>query len=739
MAIEVYLVTEREQLDPKHWIDWRAAPAESFTRARNMDIRKVVAYRGPNVWSSVRVLEATIDFGQSHHRSRTDALLDFVARLESWLNSIVEPLEVAKLQGRSELPTDAQAAEFSQELRRGTSLAAALGHVIRVFETAAGTPPGFVASRSLPETCLAEVAFQYEEEAVARACLDSAFRMICAALDGTEFDAMDERRKLVDLADDERLGPSSRAITNAATKRGIPFRRLNAGSLVQLGEGKFQRRIWTAETDATSAIAEQIAQDKDLTKAFLSSVGVPVPLGRIVSSAEDAWAAALEIGFPVAVKPRDANHGRGISLDLTNKPAILEAYDFAQREGDVLVERYAHGSAYRLLVVGDRLIAAARGEQEVVIGDGKLSIVELVEKVNQDPLRGENYTDPLGTLNLREPQLIELRKQGLTPESIPSLGKRVLLRRNGDLTTDCTAEVHPAVAEKAVLAAQTIGLDIAGLDVIAEDISRPFEEQGGVIVEVNAGPGLSHHVAPLFGEPQPVGEAIIDMIFPPGRKSRMPIIAVTGSGQRADVVLRVERFVGQTIVAVSSASERGIFHRSRKITISNPSDAANIHALLLHPNAEAAIFEIHPTQASSEGIGCERCDVVVVMDTDDETTLRGATALVRAVPPSGTAVLPANGSGLAQLIAACRGAVLLCSTEGETASIQEHRANGGRAVFLNENQLVLAIGTSSDVIELQSSRTAFSTLKSVVLPAVAATWAAGFSLDSLRTDSGEAE
>ena len=255
-----------------------------------MDIRKVVAYRGPNIWSSVRVVEATINLGE-RYALRTDVLPDFVARLESWLSSIDEPLEVAKLQGRSELPSDALAAEFSQELRRGTSLATALGHVIRVLETAAGTPPGFVASRAIAETSLIQIAFQYEEEAVARACLDSAFRLVCAALDGSEFDAVAERRKLVDLADDERLGPSTRAITNAATKRGIPFRRLNSGSLVQLGEGKFQRRIWTAETDATSAIAEQIAQDKDLTKAFLSSVGVPVPLGRAVTSAEDAWTA----------------------------------------------------------------------------------------------------------------------------------------------------------------------------------------------------------------------------------------------------------------------------------------------------------------------------------------------------------------------------------------------------------------------------------------------------------------
>lgn len=705
-----------------------------------MEIRKIVAYSGPNLWAHVPVLEATIDLGNWKSLT-TDALPDFASRLASWLDSLDEPLEIAKLQGRSHIPASENDAKFVEQLRLGTSIASALTHVIAVLETIAGTPPEFTAHVDRAEPGLIKVAFQYEEEAVARACLQTAVQLTQAALDGDDFDAISEKRKLVDLADDARLGPSTRAITHAATQRGIPFRRLNDGSLVQLGEGKFQRRIWTAETDSTSAIAEAIAQDKDLTKAFLSAVGVPVPRGRAVTSPADAWAAALEIGLPVAVKPRDANHGRGISLDLTSQQAVEEAFDFALREGDrgVMVEKYARGCAHRLLVIGDRLVAAARGQREYVIGDGQRTIAQLADEVNQDPLRGDNYTNPLELLKFNDIVLLELKKQGLTPESIPAANRRVLCRRNGDLTTDCTSEVHPDVAEKAVLAAQVVGLDIAGLDVIAEDIGRPFEEQGGVIVEVNAGPGLSHHVAPLIGEPQPVGEAIVDMIFPPGSKARMPMIAVTGSRDRAEVIARTELLLSQTIPAVSSASTLGIFHRGKRIATNNASDAANILALLLHPKAEAAVFESHPDQASAKGLGCERCDVAIVTRVDDEATLLGAIATVRAVPPGGTAVLPADSEFLPRLIAACRGTALLFSGDGETEVIREHRNNGGLAAFVADHQLVLAVGSSADVIEVQSGRAVFENLETITLPSAAATWAAGFSLATLRSDVADAQ
>lgn len=695
-----------------------------------MEIRNIVAYHGPNIWAHVPVLEATIDLGEFHSQT-SDALPEFSRRLALWLDSLDEPLEIAKLQGRAQATGAADDAQFVEELQQGTSISSALAHVVQVFETVAGTPPGFMTHRATTDEGIIQVAFEFEEEPVARASLQTAVELVNAALAGQDFDVVDGKRKLVDLADDARLGPSTRAITHAATLRGIPFRRLNEGSLVQLGEGRFQRRIWTAETDATSAIAEAIAQDKDLTKAFLSAVGVPVPRGRAVSSPSDAWAAALEIGLPVAVKPRDANHGRGISLDLRMQAAVEEAFEFAAREGDrgVMVEKYAYGAAHRLLVIGDKLIAAARGQKEYVVGDGQRTVSQLADEVNKDPLRGENYTNPLGLLKFDDTVLLELKKQGLTPESVPAASRRVLCRRNGDLTTDCTSEVHPAVAEKAVLAAQVVGLDIAGLDVIAEDISRPFEEQGGVIVEVNAGPGLSHHVAPLFGEPQPVGEAIVEMIFPPGAQSRIPLIAVTGSGERAEAVEAIAKLIGSGIPAISSASARGIFHRGSRIAESNKSDAKNILALLLHPRAEAAVFECHPEQARASGIGCERCDVTLVLAADDEVSQQGAIAAIRAVPVDGIAVVPAASPALAQLKSACRGSVLLFGGDGQDSTLREHRANGGRVAYVAKGLVVLAAGGVEETIVLPTGREASATTP---LPLLATAWAAGVAPAMLR-------
>ncbi len=704
-----------------------------------MEIQTIVAYSGPNYWAAVPVLEAVVDL-QRDGATLSTTLPQLVRRLSQWLTSLDEPEEVAKLQGRAHLLADDQLGQFIQSLEAGMPLAAVLTQMTRVLETVSGTPPTFADFEITAASNVVRVVFQYEEQAVGRACIESAVRIVQAALDDADFDVEGEKRRLVDLADDERLGPSTRAITNAALRRGIPIKRLNTGSLVQLGEGRFQRRIWTAETDATSAIGEDIAQDKDLTKGLLAAVGVPVPRGRPVTDPEDAWKAALEIGVPVAVKPVDANHGRGISLELVAEHAVKEAFDFAARESKegskgVIVEKYARGQAHRLLVVGDRLIAAARGEFDYVKGDGVRTITELVDEINKDPLRGENYTNPRGLLKFEENVLIELKKQGFTPLSVPLAGKSVLLQRNGDLTTDVTEDVHPLVAEKAVLAAKVVGLDIAGLDIIAEEISRPLEDQGGVIVEVNAGPGLSHHVAPLYGKPQPVGDAIIDMLFPPGRKARIPIICVTGTGDRAAVVARIDRLVGQTLSAISAASTHGLFHAGRRIAPANRTDEANFKALLLHPYAEAAVIECRPEQALSAGIGYERSDIVVVLEANDELTSRQVTAAARAVPPGGTLVVPVNCVGLDRLCAACLGSVLLLSIDGETDAIRSHLANGGRAAYMRDNQIVLAVGSAVDVIDVQSSRTAYVLMKSAVLAAVAATWAAGYSLSSLRGDS----
>ena len=330
------------------------------------------------------------------------------------------------------------------------------------------------------------------------------------------------------------LGPSTSNIVDAATDRGIPSIRLTEGNLVQLGYGIAQRRIWTAETDQTSAIAEEIASDKDLTKSLLKSCGVPVPEGTLVNSPEAAWEAAQDIGLPVAVKPYDGNHGRGVTLDLSDQASVETAFHVAKEQsgGSVIVEQFIPGNEHRLLVVGKRVVAAARGESAWVVGDGQSTVTALVNaQINTDPRRGEAEELPLSPIEPeKSPEVqLELRRAGLTPASVPAAGRKVLIQRNGNVAWDVTDEVHPTVAAAAALAARVVGLDIAGIDMVLEDCSKPMKSQRGAVIEVNASPGLLFHIKPAVGTPRNVGKAIVEHLFKPEADGRIPVIGITGT------------------------------------------------------------------------------------------------------------------------------------------------------------------------------------------------------------------
>ena len=375
---------------------------------------------------------------------------------------------------------------------------------------------------------------EYQDEEVGRAVLETGRRMLDAAVKDLPFDVEAELAALRELHQRVCLGPSTNAIVQAAVKRGIPVRRLNSESLVQLGYGARQRRILAAQTDRTGAVAEAIAQDKQLTRSLLRAMGVPVPNGRPVSDPDDAWQAAQEIGAAVVVKPQYGSQGRGVATNLTTREQVVAAFHAARETTRwVLVERFAPGADYRLLVVGDRVVAAARREPAQVVGDGVSSIRALVDQVNRDPRRGDDHATVLSKIKLDSVGLGVLGEQGYTPDSVPPAGQTVLVRRNANLSTggtaaDVTDLVHPDVAARAVEAAKMVGLDVAGVDVVAVDISKPLESQGGIVVEVNASPGLRMHIEPSSGQPRPVGEAIIDSMFAEDQNGRIPVVAVTG-------------------------------------------------------------------------------------------------------------------------------------------------------------------------------------------------------------------
>ncbi len=697
-----------------------------------MDVQRIWVLRGPNVWSRSPVLEVEVDLGGLADLGPAD-----IGRARERLNAW--------------LPTLAR-----RQADDGATAAHLLRQAALELQLLAGSPVeiGLVRAKSRPGQY--RIVVEFEEEELARAALDTATSLCLAALHGQSFDPAGPLERLRELAYDVRLGPSTGAIVRAARKRNIPVYRLNRDSLVQLGQGARQRRIQTAETDRTGAIAEAIAQDKQLTRVLLQAVGVPVPDGRPVQSAEEAWEAAEELGTPVVVKPQDGNHGRGVATNLTTREQVLRAYEAARAEGErILVERFITGSDYRLLVVGDRLVAAALREPAQVVGDGRSTVAELVRAVNRDPRRSDGHATVLSLIKLDPIGLAVLAEQGYTPESVPPAGARVLIRRNGNLSTggtaaDVTDRVHPEVAARAVEAARAVGLDVAGVDVVTGDIGRPLEAQRGAVVEVNAGPGLRMHLEPSAGKPRPVGEAIVASLFPEGQTGRIPVVAVTGVNGKTTTTRLVAHLLRATGQFVGMTCTDGCFLDRRRIDRRDCSGPRSARAVLLNPRVTAAVLETARGGILREGLGFDACDVAVVTNIGqgDHLSLRGIDTLddlarvkrvvVEAVAPTGTAVLNADDPLTAAMAGACSGAVTYFTRRGAGALPAGHRAAGGRAVLARTGSIILVEGEKEEellplarVPMTHEGRVGFQVENA--LAAVAAAWALGLPREALRT------
>jgi cyanophycin synthetase len=667
-----------------------------------MELLRIWTLRGPNRWARVPVLEVEIDLGE-HSQANPDKLCDLALDLQRQCGSDVQFRQVIPMAG---------------------------------------------AGRH-------RVVFEFEEEALAHAALTLAFDLWRALARGESLDALSRLAELRELAHDVCLGPSTTAIVRAARARNIPMRRLGSGSLVVLGQASRQRRVCTAETDRTSAIAETIAQDKDLTRQLLRGVGVPVPYGRPVSDVEDAWHAAEDLGLPVVLKPRYGNHGRGVATNLSTRQQIEHAYAAALEESsNIMVEQHIQGDDYRLLVIGGKLVAAALREPAHVIGNGTSPIRQLVDEVNKDPRRSDGHATSLSFIKLDAVGLGVLGEQGFTPESIPSAGQRVLIRRNGNLSTggtatDVTDRVHPEVAARAVDAARMVGLDIAGVDLVATDVGLTMEEQRAAIVEVNAGPGLRMHLEPSAGTPRPVGEVILDMLFPDGGNGRIPTVAVTGVNGKTTTTRLIAHLFKQAGKVVGMTCTDGIYIDGLRIEKNNCSGPRSARAVLLNPRVEAAVLETARGGILREGLGFDCCDVAVVtnigqgdhlgLDGVDtvEDLARVKRIVVEAVGLTGTAVLNAADPLVAAMAPHCPGKVAWFARDASPGVLADHRRSGGRAVFVREESIVLAAGTQEEVllaleaIPLTHGGKVHFQVENV-LAATAAAWSLGLPLDVIR-------
>jgi len=549
--------------------------------------------------------------------------------------------------------------------------------------------------------------------------LNVAHEMIMAAAEGRDYDLPASLRTLRKLADDYCYGPSTQAIVDGAKKRLIPTLRLTDGNLVQLGYGKAQRRIWTAETDSTSAVAESIAHDKQLTRQLLTSVGVPVPAGRIVTSAEDAWAAAQEIGLPVVVKPQSGNKGRGVSIQLADREAVLSAFAIAEKEfvaSTVVVERCIPGRQHRVLVVGDQAVATSGGQPQTLQGDGIHTILELVAIGNRDPLRGEDAAQPLSPFVLDSIALDLLERQGLSERSVLPIGASAVLRHNGDLTIDETDRLHAETAEQCVLAARAVGLDVAGIDLIAEDISQTLEAQGGAVIEVNSSPGLIMHLKPLVGSPRPVGDAIIGQLFGPEQTGRVPLCAVSGTNGKTVVTTLIAEMLRVSGRNVAQVSSEGLRVGERVLAPGDRCTADSMRRALMNPYADAFVFEISEPNVLDEGVLFDRCEVAVVTNlgsgdhlgkkyVDEIAIAKAVRAPVDIVLPTGHAVLNADDPGVLEMAAHSKGKILLFSRTANSPAVLEHLKNDGRAVLRDGEQIMLQHGARRiPLLDLSSLR-----------------------------------
>ncbi len=717
-----------------------------------VSVRSIRVLRGPNLYAYMPVLHIVLDIGEYEERA-SDTFPGFVDRLVSWLPGLHKhECSVGRPGG------------FIERLNRGTYLAHITEHITLELQSLMGFNVAFGRARGTGERGVYNVIIQYREEETARAAFDTALRLTLAAMHDTPFDIEAELERLMEIADKYGLGPSTAAIVNAARKRRIPILRLTpTGSLVQLGYGVYQKRILASETSNTSSIAVELCQEKPLTNRMLSMVGVPVPEGHTVYSADRAWEAAQDIGLPVVVKPESGNQGKGVSVNLNNEDDVRRAFEIAaQYSRSVLVERYIRGKDHRVLVVNGKMVAAARRDPAHVVGDGQHTVADLVQIVNQDPRRRPGHSSTLTRIELDEAAHLVLAQQELTADSVPESDQVVILRTNCNLSTggiaaDVTDDIHPHNARIAELAAQILALDVAGIDMLCEDISRPLSEQNGAIVEVNAAPGLRMHLYPGSGQPRDVATPIIEMLYPNDAPSRIPIVAVTGTNGKTTVTRLIAHMYDTARWVVGMTSTEGTYIRQERIMTGDCSGPRSAQAILMHPQVEVAVLETARGGILREGLAFDTCKVGIVTNISaDHLGLGGIHTLeelakvkqvvIEAVASDGAAVLNADDPLVAQMAAATDAREIYFSMKPTNPIIAAHLADGGAGVFVEDNMIVLAQGNERDeLIDLeQVPFTLNGTIHFQVanaLAAVAAAWGAGLNpamiargLSTFKTD-----
>lgn len=727
-----------------------------------MRVLERAVYRGPHLYSARPMIRFRLDLGALEHWP-TDRLPGFAAELTQTLPGL-------KNHGCSY----GEPGGFLKRMDEGTWLGHVIEHVAIELQARAGAAVTRGKTRSVKHRPgVYDILFCYSDErsglAAARAAITLVAGLLPAKLQHIE--GLDRLGPSLDVAPGgsaaiiERLrnmvianglGPSTAAIVAEARRRHIPAMRLDTASLVQFGTGSRQKRIRASVTGATSLIAAELAADKHAAKELLKAAGLPVPCGEVVRTADEATAAARRLGWPVVVKPLDGNQGRGVSIGIADETALREAFERAAPiSRRVIIEQLLPGTDHRLLVVAGRLVAVAERVPAHVVGNGHDSIEELIAIVNADPRRGAGHEAVLTRIRIDDTLRAFIDRNGHVLEDIPPAGETVWLRGTANLSTggtaiDRTDDVHPENIAVAIQAAATIGLDVAGIDMMSPDISRSLAETGGGIVEVNAAPGLRMHIAPTEGVPRDVAKPIVAALFPERSRSRIPIFAITGTNGKTTTVRMVAKILAEAGRRVGFTTTSGVYIDGRKQVSSDASGPQSARMVLRNPLVDAAVFETARGGILREGLGFDACDVGAVLNvTADhlgmkdvhsvEDLARVKSVVVESVKRSGYSILNADDPLTVRMARHARGQIVWFSGAAdamERAPIAQHIAEGGTAVVCGSKSILFYRGgerfpviPASDIPATLSGAATFNILNA--LAAVAITAAYGIALPTI--------
>jgi len=604
---------------------------------------------------------------------------------------------------------------FLMRVQEGTMLGHIVEHVALELQTLAGMPVGFGRTRETSEPGVYQVVFEYQDEQAGRYAARAAVRLCQSIIDRGDYSSNELEQDLKDLRElslESALGPSTDHIVAAARQRNIPWVPLSVRSIIQLGYGVHQKRIQASLSSFTNILGVELASDKEGTKRILQESGLPVPKGVVIYYRDDLAQAIEDVGgFPLVIKPLDGNHGRGIGIDLMTLEQAEEAYEAASDESRtkaVIVERFYTGRDHRILVINGKVVAVAERVPAHVIGNGTSTIQELVDETNRDPLRGSGHDNVLTAIELDRPAFQQLERQGYSLETVLQTGAIAYLKATANLSTggiaiDRTDVIHPTNVWIAERAARIIGLDIAGIDLVIEDIARPMKEVDGVIVEVNAAPGLRMHFSPSQGSTRNVGEAIVEMLFPPGSPSRVPIVAVTGTNGKTTTNRLIAHIFKQTGQIVGYTTTDGIYIGEFLVEQGDTTGPQSAQVILQDPTVEVAVLETARGGLLRSGLGFDQCDVGVVLNiaadhlgigdidtVDDLAHLKSV--VVESASSDGYAVLNADDALVVAMAKRTKSQIAYFSMNPENPVLKRHIEQGGLAAVYEDGYLCLLKG-----------------------------------------------